>query len=88
MWIRRTFSTMLASQFRLRLRPFEVGDWSASAVVLVPHPDDEMLGCGGVAAKKIASGAQVRFVFCHRWRRLLTATLGILKPCGHARPEP
>ncbi|TJV82375.1 MAG: PIG-L family deacetylase, partial [Mesorhizobium sp.] len=64
MWtFRRTFSTMLDSQLRLRLRPFEIGDWSASAVIVAPHPDDETLGCGGVAAKKIASGAQVRFVF-------------------------
>lgn len=64
MWtFRRTFSTMLDNQLRLRLRPFEAGDWSASAVIVAPHPDDETLGCGGVAAKKIASGAQVRFVF-------------------------
>ena len=54
MW---TFSTMLDSQLRLRLKPFDVGDWSASAVIVAPHLDDETLGCGGVAAKKIASGA-------------------------------
>lgn len=48
---------------RRRLTPFEVADWTASAVIFAPHPDDETLGCGGVAAKKIASGAQVRFVF-------------------------
>ena len=64
MWtFRRTFSTMLDSQLRLRLKPFEVGDWSASAVIVAPHPDDETLGCGGVAAKKIASGFLVRLVF-------------------------
>jgi LmbE family N-acetylglucosaminyl deacetylase len=32
-------------------------------MVVAPHPDDETLGCGGVAAKKIAAGARVHFVF-------------------------
>ncbi|WP_287171998.1 PIG-L family deacetylase [Mesorhizobium sp.] len=54
---------MLDSKLRLRPKPFEVGDWSTPAVIVAPHPDDEMLGCGGVAAKKIASGAKVRLVF-------------------------
>lgn len=31
--------------------------------MFAPHPDDETLGCGGVALKKIAAGATVRFVF-------------------------
>ncbi|HXV31050.1 MAG TPA: PIG-L deacetylase family protein [Sinorhizobium sp.] len=46
-----------------RFKPFDVADWSASAVIFAPHPDDETLGCGGVAARKLASGAEVRFVF-------------------------
>lgn len=48
---------------RRRFTPFDVADWTASAVIFAPHPDDETLGCGGVAAKKIALGAQVQFVF-------------------------
>jgi LmbE family N-acetylglucosaminyl deacetylase len=64
MWsLRETICTMLDSRMRLQFKPFEVDDWSSSAVIFAPHPDDETLGCGGVAAKKIASGAQVRFVF-------------------------
>lgn len=48
---------------RRRLAGFAREDWAASAVVVAPHPDDETLGCGGVICKKIAAGAEVRFVF-------------------------
>jgi len=60
---RRSICTMLDSRLQRRLKPFEVDDWNASAVVFAPHPDDETLGCGGVAARKIAAGVSVRFVF-------------------------
>jgi len=33
------------------------------AVVFCPHPDDEVLGCGGTLARKVAAGADVRVVF-------------------------
>lgn len=45
------------------LKPFSESDWMASALIIAPHPDDETLGCGGMACKKIASGAATRFVF-------------------------
>ena len=45
------------------LKPFSYRDWMASALIIAPHPDDETLGCGGIACKKIASGAATRFVF-------------------------
>jgi LmbE family N-acetylglucosaminyl deacetylase len=38
----------------------EVG--GASALVFAPHPDDEVLGCGGVIALKAQAGARVRVV--------------------------
>ncbi len=53
----------LDQALRRRLAPFRGEDWAASAVVIAPHPDDETLGCGGVIYKKIAAGAEVRFVF-------------------------
>lgn len=34
----------------------------ADAIVFAPHPDDEVLGCGGTVALKVAAGARVRVV--------------------------
>lgn len=34
----------------------------ASVLVLAPHPDDELIGCGGTLARLIAAGAQVTVV--------------------------
>jgi LmbE family N-acetylglucosaminyl deacetylase len=61
--VRRAACTVLDRRLRRRLKPFDKVDWAASAVIFAPHPDDETLGCGGVACKKIAAGAQMRFVF-------------------------
>lgn len=36
---------------------------AASLLVLAPHFDDEVLGCGGLVSKKIAAGAVVRVLF-------------------------
>lgn len=35
----------------------------APAMVFAPHPDDEVLGCGGTILRKKQAGAQVRIVF-------------------------
>ncbi len=63
MGIRRATCRVLDRALRRRLAPFAGADWTSSAVIVAPHPDDETLGCGGVASKKIAAGADVRFVF-------------------------
>jgi LmbE family N-acetylglucosaminyl deacetylase len=34
----------------------------ADAIVFAPHPDDEVLGCGGTVALKVAAGARIRVV--------------------------
>lgn len=34
-----------------------------SVLVLAPHPDDEVLGCGGLLVELVASGAAVRVLF-------------------------
>jgi len=36
------------------------------ALVIAPHPDDEVLGCGGTMARLIAMGRQVDVVICTR----------------------
>ena len=36
---------------------------AASALVLAPHYDDEVLGCGGLVAQLAAAGATVRVLF-------------------------
>lgn len=46
-----------------RSRPFTAWEISASAIVVAPHPDDEVLGCGGVVALKRSHGALVNLVF-------------------------
>jgi len=61
--IREAACRFLSRRLRNRLKNFDTADWTASAVIFAPHPDDETLGCGGVLCKKIASGAELRFVF-------------------------
>lgn len=36
---------------------------SAPAVVFAPHPDDEVLGCGGMVLRKKEAGAEVKIAF-------------------------
>jgi LmbE family N-acetylglucosaminyl deacetylase len=46
------------------LIPYEPGRLDGSPVlVLAPHPDDEIFGCGGVLLQAIHAGADVRVVF-------------------------
>jgi LmbE family N-acetylglucosaminyl deacetylase len=39
------------------------GDLARSAVVFAPHPDDEVLGCGGTIIEKVRAGARLTLVF-------------------------
>lgn len=36
---------------------------AASTVIIAPHQDDEVLGCGGLIAEKVAVGADVHLIF-------------------------
>jgi LmbE family N-acetylglucosaminyl deacetylase len=36
--------------------------WKGRALVFAPHPDDEVLGCGGTIARKVRAGCDVRIV--------------------------
>jgi LmbE family N-acetylglucosaminyl deacetylase len=61
--MRRKLANCLDDRLRHKLKPLEATELTSSAVIFAPHPDDETLGCGGIAYKKIKSGAAVRFVF-------------------------
>ncbi len=61
--LRHVAQALLDGQLRRRLGSFADEDWTASALIIAPHPDDETLGCGGIACKKIAAGAQTSFIF-------------------------
>jgi len=48
---------------RRRLRDVPEPELREDAWAIVPHPDDECLGCGGLILRKTALGARVRVVF-------------------------
>lgn len=37
-------------------------DMRARTLIVAPHPDDEVLGCGGTIARKVMAGGEVRIV--------------------------
>lgn len=57
---------ILGRVIRFRLRGLS-RDWPARArratLVVAPHPDDEVFGCGGLIAHRIANGEEVQVVF-------------------------
>lgn len=63
MSVRSKWRGYLDRRLERRLAPMSEEDWTASAMVIAPHPDDEILGCGGVSLKKMQRGSEVRFVF-------------------------
>jgi LmbE family N-acetylglucosaminyl deacetylase len=54
---------VLNGRLQHRLQPFTQREWMASALIIAPHADDETLGCGGIACKKIRNGAPTHFLF-------------------------
>jgi LmbE family N-acetylglucosaminyl deacetylase len=53
-----------------------------SAVIFAPHPDDEILGCGGTIAKKLSEGYDISVVFMTDGRYSLME-IGV-----HSNPSP
>jgi LmbE family N-acetylglucosaminyl deacetylase len=47
---------------------------ASSVAVLAPHPDDEVLGCGGTIQKHLAAGEQVRVVLLTSGERTASFT--------------
>lgn len=60
-WIRRWLMRWVSLSFRLGTTP---GTPDNRALILIaPHPDDDILGCGGLIAAKVSRGARVRVIF-------------------------
>ncbi len=47
----------------LENRSAQVEDFSRSALIFAPHPDDETIGCGGTIVRKRQAGASVKIIF-------------------------
>jgi len=58
--LRSTLLSLLRLVLRLRASPLKT---PTSLLVIVPHPDDECLGCGGLIARTRAAGGRVRLLF-------------------------
>ena len=61
--LRRRAATTLLNRTLRRCAPLPSEVIARPAIVLAPHPDDEVLGCGGLIARKRAVGASVTVVF-------------------------
>jgi LmbE family N-acetylglucosaminyl deacetylase len=51
------------SQQSVAWHPLPLPEPSDRLLIIAPHPDDEVLGCGGLIAEAVQRGAQVRVVF-------------------------
>lgn len=60
----RNAATLLLQQASL-VAAHEIGEetWRARTMVFAPHPDDEVLGCGGTVFRKTQSGGRVHLIF-------------------------
>lgn len=61
--LRRLAAAALERRLRSRLREPSAASLAASALVVAPHQDDEVLGCGGTILRKRDLGAPVTLVF-------------------------
>lgn len=60
-WLRKVIETLTPDATSI----LDVG----GSLVLAPHPDDEVLGCGGIIARKIQRGTHVSIVYLTDGRR-------------------
>ena len=60
--MRRTLRHLLLRQIERRSARYAESRLAAPLVVVAPHPDDEVLGCGELVRRKRAAGAPVKIV--------------------------
>jgi LmbE family N-acetylglucosaminyl deacetylase len=61
--LRSLARSMMTAMFNGRRHHWPDEHLSRTAVVIAPHQDDEVLGCGGTILRKCDAGADVRLVF-------------------------
>ena len=61
--LRERVRDRLEARVLARSRPLDVERWAGPSIVFAPHPDDEVLGCGGTILRLRDAGAPVRIVF-------------------------
>src|SRR5690606_8940077 len=61
--VRLTVRSCLEGILRARARDFRPDELERPAIVVAPHFDDEVLGCGGTMLRKLAAGARLSIVF-------------------------
>jgi LmbE family N-acetylglucosaminyl deacetylase len=89
---RRSVRKYALRQFRGRLEQqsleFSSEELAKSALIVAPHPDDEILGCGGIIIKKCQAGADVKVLILsdgrHSHPRIDPEVLGAIR-CDEAR---
>lgn len=67
--VRRRLADALLALSARRARELGSAELAAPAVVVAPHPDDEVLGCGATIARKRRAGAPVTVAFLTDGRR-------------------
>lgn len=60
--LRKVLMNLLMSLQRRRQKPYEA-TLADNAWIIAPHPDDEVLGCGGTILRKQQHGAEIRVVY-------------------------
>ncbi len=60
-FIRRAAAGLFRAALRASSRPYRPA--ARSVLVVAPHPDDEVLGCGGLIASHARAGHRIRVVF-------------------------
>ncbi len=59
---RRLIRGLAQAGLQLRSRPLDISR-NERIVILSPHPDDDVLGCGGLIAHAVAGGAAVHVIY-------------------------